>query len=189
MKSLNTVIKYQDVESKVIELRGQMVLIDRDVAELYGVKTKEVNQAIKNNQHKFPYGYLFEIDKYEKTELVKNFDRFNILKHSNVNPTAFTERGLYMLATILKSPLAAEVTIAIIETFTSIREMTRKMEELQVAETQTEQKTLLKQSGELMADIIGRNLNTTSTETEIELNLALVKIKHKVIKEKEKPQK
>ena len=67
--------------------------------------------------------------------------------------------------------------------------MTRKMEELQVAETQTEQKTLLKQSGELMADIIGRNLNTTSTETEIELNLALVKIKHKVIKEKEKPQK
>ena len=112
MKSLNTVIKYQDVESKVIELRGQKVLIDRDVAELYGVKTKEVNQAIKNNQHKFPYGYLFEIDKYEKTELVKNFDRFNILKHSNVNPTAFTERGLYMLATILKSPLAAEVNAA-----------------------------------------------------------------------------
>ena len=181
MKSLNTVIKYQDVESKVIELRGQKVLIDRDVADLYGV-----NQAIKNNPHKFPYGYLFEIDKYEKVELVKNFDRFNSLKHSSINPTAFTERGLYMLATILKSPLAAEVTIAIIDTFTSIREMTRKMEELQVAETPTEQKTLLKQSGRLMADIIGHNLNTTSTETEIELNLALVKIKHKVTKGKQK---
>ena len=185
MKSLPTVIKYQDVESKVIELRGQKVLIDRDVADLYGVKTKEVNQAIKNNPHKFPYGYLFEIDKYEKVELVKNFDRFNSLKHSSINPTAFTERGLYMLATILKSPLAAEVTIAIIDTFTSIREMTRKMEELQVAETPTEQKTLLKQSGRLMADIIGHNLNTTSTETEIELNLALVKIKHKVTKGKQ----
>ena len=186
---MDEIIKTDDVQNLVVKLRGQDVLLDRDVATLYGVKTKEVNQAVRNNPNKFPFGYIFEVDRFEREELVKNFDRFNILKHSNVNPTAFTERGLYMLATILKSPLAAEVTIAIIETFTSIREMTRKMEELQVAETQTEQKTLLKQSGELMADIIGRNLNTTSTETEIELNLALVKIKHKVIKEKEKPQK
>ena len=186
---MDEIIKTDDVQNLVVKLRGQDVLLDRDVATLYGVKTKEVNQAVRNNPNKFPFGYIFEVDRFEREELVKNFDRFNILKHSNVNPTAFTERGLYMLATILKSPLAAEVTIAIIETFTSIREMTRKMEELQVAETQTEQKTLLKQSGELMADIIGRNLNTTSTETEIKLNLALVKIKHKVIKEKEKPQK
>ena len=102
------------VEERIITLRGQKVLLDRDVAELYGVKTKEVNQAIRNNPDKFPYGYLFELDKYEKNELVKNFDRFNSLKHSTVSPTAFTERGLYMLATILKSPIAVKVTIAIV---------------------------------------------------------------------------
>lgn len=89
------IIQYEDVERRIIQLRGQKVLLDRDVAELYGVQTKVINQAVRNNPDKFPYGYLFELDKYEKNELVKNFDRFNSLKHSTVSPTAFTERGLY----------------------------------------------------------------------------------------------
>ena len=83
----------QDVESRMIMLRKQPVLIDRDVAELYGVQTKEINQAVKNNPRKFPYGYLFELDKYEKEEVVKNFDRLNTLKFSTVSPTAFTEQN------------------------------------------------------------------------------------------------
>ncbi len=86
----------QDVESRMIMLRKQPVLIDRDVAELYGVQTKEINQAVKNNPRKFPYGYLFELDKYEKEEVVKNFDRLNTLKFSTVSPTAhrrLTGRG------------------------------------------------------------------------------------------------
>lgn len=174
------IIKYEDVERRIIELRGQKVLLDRDVAELYGVQTKVINQAVRNNPDKFPYGYIFELDKYEKNELVKNFDRFKSLKHSTVSPTAFTERGLYMLATILKSPIAVKVTIAIIDTFTQVREMVRKMEALQTTSDPEEQKVLLGQSGEMMADVIGNNLNTTSTETEIELNFAVVKIKHKV---------
>ena len=62
-------------------------------------KTKEINQAVKNNPDKFPAGYLIECNKVEKAELVKNFDRFNPLKHSTALPTAFTEKGLYMLAT------------------------------------------------------------------------------------------
>lgn len=81
------IIKYEDVERRIIELRGQKVLLDRDVAELYGVQTKVINQAVRNNPDKFPYGYIFELDKYEKNELVKNFDRFKSLKHS-------TDRGL-----------------------------------------------------------------------------------------------
>ena len=64
----------KDVEERMIVLRGQLVLIDADVAELYGVETKEVNQAVRNNPKKFPLGYLFELDKYEKEEVVKNFD-------------------------------------------------------------------------------------------------------------------
>jgi len=73
-----------DVDSKIIEIRGTKVLLDSDVASLYGVQTKEVNQAVKNNQDKFPDGYIITVNKNEKCELVKNFDQFNSLKHSYV---------------------------------------------------------------------------------------------------------
>jgi hypothetical protein len=81
---------------------------------LNGIETKQVNQAVKNNPEKFPEGYLFELDTNEKNKLVKNFDRFKKLKHSSVPLKGFTEKGLYMLATILKSPKAVETTLAII---------------------------------------------------------------------------
>ena len=182
---MEEIIKIDDVQNLVIKLRGQDVLLDRDVATLYGVKTKEVNQAVRNNPNKFPFGYIFEVDKYEREELVKNFDRFKVLKHSTVAPTAFTERGLYMLATILKSEAAVKATIAIIDTFTQVREMVRKMEELQKTENPDEQKTLLKESGELISDVIGNNLSTTESETQVELNFAVVKIKHTVKRSKQ----
>ena len=94
------------VEEKIITLRNQQVILDCDVAELYGVETKEINQAVKNNPRKFPEGYIWVVDEHEKCELVKNFDRFEKQKHSSVLPRAFTERGLYMLATILKGERA-----------------------------------------------------------------------------------
>ena len=90
----------EDVEERVLVLRNQRVLIDSDVAELYGIETKRVNEAVRNNPEKFPYGYIFVLDKYEKQEVVENFGHLNKLKFSKVQPTAFTERGLYMLATI-----------------------------------------------------------------------------------------
>lgn len=175
----------KDVEARMLTLRGQYVLLDRDVATLYGVQTKEVNQAVRNNPKKFPARYLMEVDKYEKQELVKNFDRFAPLKHSTVPPTAFTEQGLYMLATILKSDQAIGTAIAIIDTFTMVRQLSRTMEALQdVADGGPQQQTLLKKTGRILSDMVGRNLSTTSTETEIELNFAVVKIKHKVISKK-----
>lgn len=118
------------VESRIITLRGQQVIIDRDVAELYGVGTKEINQALKNNPEKFPEGYVILLEKSEKNELVKTFDRFNPLKHSTVAPHAFTEQGLYMLATILKSPTATQATIAIIDTFTKLRVLARGLQHI-----------------------------------------------------------
>ncbi len=176
----------QDVESRMIMLRKQPVLIDRDVAELYGVQTKEINQAVKNNPRKFPYGYLFELDKYEKEEVVKNFDRLNTLKFSTVSPTAFTERGLYMLATILKGERAEKTTLAIVDTFVQVRELARTMEALQgVEDGGAQQRTLLQRTGDLLAEVVGHNLSTRTTETEIELNFAVVKIKHKIIRKDE----
>ena len=176
----------EDVEERVLVLRNQRVLIDSDVAELYGIETKRVNEAVRNNPEKFPYGYIFVLDKYEKQEVVENFDHLNKLKFSKVQPTAFTERGLYMLATILKSERAISTTLAIVDTFVQVREMARTMEALQtVDDGGLQQKGLLQRTGDLLAGVIGQNLSTRTTETEIELTFAVVKIKHKIIRRDE----
>lgn len=179
----NEIINTDDVQGRVIVVRGQQVLLDRDVAILYGVDTRSINQAVKNNPEKFPDGYLILLNDSEKDELIKNFDRFESMKHSPNPPTAFTERGLYMLATILKSKKAVKTSIAIINTFTQVREMARTMEHLQSApDGEDLQKDLLRKSGEIMGEIIGQNLSTHAVETEIELNFAVVKIRHKIIR-------
>ena len=111
------IIKFEELENKLIKYNEEFVLVDRDVAQLYGVETREINQAVLNNLDKFPQGYIVELKDEEKIELIKKFDRFNKLKHSTVNPKVFTEKGLYMLATIIKSKVATQTTIKIIETF------------------------------------------------------------------------
>lgn len=106
------------------------MILDADVAELYGVETKEVNQAVRNNPDKFPTGYVFELDKEEVAYLRSKFLTTNISLMSRVLPKAFTEKGLYMLATILKSRQATQATIAIIETFASVRQLKRELRAL-----------------------------------------------------------
>ena len=95
-----------------------------------GVETREINQALRNNPKKFLPGYVIELNNNEKEELIKNFDRFKKLKHSTVAPHAFTEQGLYMLATILKGDLAISTTIAIIDTFTKLRKLARTIDKV-----------------------------------------------------------
>lgn len=102
------------------------------------------------------------------------------MKHSSVTPTAFTERGLYMMATILKSKQAVLTTLAIIDTFASVKEFARTIRELNGAANKEEQKGLLKRSGELIGDIIGNDMATSETETELELNFAVLKVKHTI---------
>ena len=180
------IINTRDVKDKVIVLRGQNVLLDRDVALLYGVETRVIKQAVKNNPEKFPNGYLIQLTDSEKEEVIKIFDNPDCIRFSPVNPTAFTERGLYMLATILKSKRAVQTTIAIIDTFAMVRKMASTMEALQTAaDGEEKQKKLLQKSGEILGEIIGQNLSTHAVETEIELNFAVIKIKHKIIRNQE----
>lgn len=177
-----------DVENRMIEVRGQYVLLDRDVAELYGVETKHINQAVKNNPDKFPEGYLLELNNQESTVLRSKFLTLEQGKgrYSKFNFKAFTEKGLYMLATVLHSKQATATTIAIIETFTRVRHLARTMERVShVDDGGEQQQTLLQRTGEILADVVGKNLSTTSCETEIELNFALVKIKHKFTRKEE----
>ena len=96
------------VRDRVLSMRGLQVIIDRDVADIYGITTRDVNKAVKNNPNKFPDGYIISLSKDEKRQLVENFHRFEPLKHSTVLPHAFTEKGLYMLATIVKGEVATE---------------------------------------------------------------------------------
>lgn len=91
------------------------------MATLYGVETREINQAVKNNPDKFPEGYIFQLSKEERNEVIKNFDNLKKLRYNPIQPYAFTERGLYMLATILKGERAVQTTLLIIETFVKIR--------------------------------------------------------------------
>lgn len=182
---MSDMMKFDNLQERIIEIKDQKVLLDADVAEIYGVETRDINKAVTNNPDKFPEGYVVELSKSEKRELVENFHRFNKLKHSTVNPKAFPEKGLYMLATILKSQQAVRATLAIIETFSKIRELSRNIKTLSNVKDKREQQNLMQKSGEIIAEILEDDLQTTDTETSIELNFAVLKFKH-VIKRKNK---
>ena len=175
------------VEDKIIEIRQQQVIIDSDVAELYGVETKRINEAVKNNPDKFPKDYLLELTQEEWGGLKSKFSTSS--KGGKVKlPTAFTERGLYMLATILKSPKATETTLAIIDTFAKVREISRTIKTLpQTPQNTPKYQELMQKTGDLISElVVPDELDTAETEASIEVNLALVKFKYTVKKKNKK---
>ena len=187
------VITAERVRSLLVAIRGQMVLLDRDVAALYEVQTKEVNQAVRNNPDKFPAGFVFQLNSLELenwkskilTSTLSEEELLSVKMGMRKLPYAFTERGLYMLATILKGRAATRATLAIVDTYARVREMSQTMEALQrVQDGGEEQRSLLQKTGELLADIVGKNLATKSCETEIEFNFALVKIRRRYVSTK-----
>jgi len=181
---MSEIVKFENLQDRIIEIGDQKVLLDVDVAEIYGVETKRINEAVKNNPDKFPSGYIIELDKTEWDGLKSKFS--TSIKGGKVKlPTAFPEKGLYMLATILKSTKAVQATLAIIETFSKIRELSRNIKTLAEVTDKKEQKDLMQKSGEIIAEILEDDLQTTDTETTIELNFAVLKFKH-VIKRKNK---
>ena len=177
------------VKSRMLQVRGQQVLLDRDVAALYGVETRVVNQAVKNNLEKFPAGYVAELTAQEievlRSKILTLEAKSGRGRHSKHGYKVFTEKGLYMLATVLKGERAVRATLAIIETYAQVRGMVRDMEALQsLKDGSVEQTSKLTQAGHKLASLIGDNLSTDSTKTTIELNLAVLKITHEVARSK-----
>ncbi|MFA5103595.1 MAG: ORF6N domain-containing protein [Candidatus Margulisiibacteriota bacterium] len=111
------------LDSMIFSLRGQRVMIDFDLAKLYGVSTKRINEQLKRNKRRFPDDFVFCLSYNEKQELVANCDRFRTLKHSSTLPYAFTEQGVAMLSTVLNSEHAILVNIAIMRAFVRIRQL------------------------------------------------------------------
>lgn len=172
-----------EVEKKIITIRNQQVILDSDVADLYGVETKEINQAVRNNPEKFPKGYIFQLEDQEFRILRSKILTAKFSKTRQL-PKAFTEKGLYMLATILKSDKAVETTIAIVEAYAKLKELSRVIVEVpQHEDKSTEQQVLLHRGGQLVEEIMSDILPKQSSETSFELNLAMFKFKHSVKRE------
>ncbi len=118
---MNRLVKTENIENNIFTIRGKQVMIDRDLAQLYQVPTKRLNEQVKRNIKRFPESFRFQLTNAEKDELVANCDRFKTLKHSSVNPYAFTEQGVAMLSAVLHSDIAVEVSIKIMEAFARMR--------------------------------------------------------------------
>ena len=117
----NNIIPIENIKDKIFTIRGQQIVIDSDLAKMYQVDTKVLNQAVKRNIKRFTDEFRFQLSDDEKNELVTNCDRLNKLKHSSSNPYAFTEYGVAMLAGILKSDIAILLSKQIIKAFVEMR--------------------------------------------------------------------
>lgn len=178
-------IPFKEVEDKIVIVRGQEVLLDRDVATLYGLETKRINEAVRNNPSKFcRVDYMFELTD-EETSVLRS--KISTLEnkggkghHSKYNFKAFTEKGLYMLATVLKSAKAEEATFAIIETFTKVRKLKRELIELHKEKDKNKQASKMQHFGEVLTDIVMPDMQTQETESSLEINFIIGKIKHTV---------
>ncbi len=121
MRSQKTdLVKIPDevILNKIIVLRDKKVMIDRDLAELYGVTTKRLNEQVKRNSKRFPEDFMFKITEPEKEHIIQKFEHLNVLKHSSSLPNVFTEHGAVMLASVLNSEKAIDVNIQIVRVFT-----------------------------------------------------------------------
>lgn len=116
-------LKAHPLEEIILTIRGQKVIIDRDLAQLYGVPTKQLNRQVLRNLDRFPVEFMFRLSKKEKDELAPNWHRFDSLKHSTTPPYAFTEHGVAMVANVLRSKKASRISIYIIKTFIRLRTM------------------------------------------------------------------
>lgn len=176
-------VAYSDVQRMIVIVRNQQVIIDADVAKLYGVETKRINEAVRNNPDKFPADYMFALTADESAILRSKFSSLEHGgkgRHSKYNYKAFTEKGLYMLATVLKSRRATEATFAIIETFAKVRCLKRELVELHTETDKQKRMEKMRHFGETLTDIVMPDLDTVETESSLELNFFIGKLKHSV---------
>ncbi len=120
----------ENIENLILNIRGKQVMLDRDLARLYGVETKALNQAVKRNLERFPERFMFKLNDNERIEVVTNCDHLNELRFSYQNPYAFTEQGVSMLSAVLKSNIAINTSIMIMDAFVAMRHSLNKNHQL-----------------------------------------------------------
>ena len=120
---MSNIIPVEIITEKIFEIRNQKVMIDADLAKLYGVPTKRLNEAVKRNSQRFPDDLMFKLSTEERNELVANCDRFTKMKHSTALPHAFTEAGVAMLSSVLNSETAIQINLQIVRAFIRLRRM------------------------------------------------------------------
>lgn len=130
MPNIQAMVPVERIESRILLLRGQKVMLDSDLADLYGVSTKRLNEQVKRNQGRFPADFMFKLTTKEKAEVVANCDHLQTLKFSPGLPHAFTEHGAIMVASVLNTPRAIEVSVFVVRAFVKLREMLGAHKEL-----------------------------------------------------------
>ena len=140
MTDKKSMIPVERIENSILLIRAHKVMLDADLAELYGVPTKALNQAVKRNKDRFPQDFMFQLTKAEKEEVVTNCDHLKRLKFSSNLPYAFTEHGTIMLATILNSSVAVQTSIQSVKAFVRLRQMLASNAELMKKMTELEKK-------------------------------------------------
>ena len=185
---MKELIKLSDVNDKIICIRNENVILDYVVAELYGVQTMRINEAVKNNPDKFPEGYIIQMEKEEWSNLISKIS-ISSWGGTRKLPKAFTEKGLYMLATILKSPQATQTTIAIVEAFAKLKQLANNIAILNSVDVETIEPEVIektvKSTGGLLNDLFFSG-SPTSAETSFEFNLGVMKGK-RIVKSEANP--
>ena len=183
------IIKFNTFENKLIKLNGNLVLIDKEVAKLYGIEPKKLRQQLKRNIEKFPKDYAYQLSDEEVELLVSQNVTPSKSAFGGSNPWIFTEKGLYMVATILKSKNALNATFIIIETFAKIKELSRNINDIMKTEDEAIQKELAQKSNKILEEIIeiepevleddedGEIIETT---TKFEFNLGFAKVSQSI---------
>ncbi len=187
---MSDLLIYTDLSGKIIPFRGEAVMVDADVAVLYGVQTREITQAVKNNPDKFPEGYVLTPDNQELANLRSKILTSSCSKANHggtrYTPKLFTEKGLYMLATILKGKRAVQATISIVETYAKVRTLRQNLLQLHDEKDPAKQKSMMGKFGEILSDVVMPDLRTDETESSLELNFIIGKIKHTVTRKRVK---
>ena len=139
MKKRSCLISHERVFRTILFLRGQKVRLDADLAELYGVSAKRLNEQVRRNTDRFPADFMFRLTSEEKKEVVSNCDHLKLLKFSSTLPNAFTEYGAIMLATVLNTRLAVRMSLQVVRAFVRLQEilathkdLARKIEEMEM---------------------------------------------------------
>ncbi len=183
------VTKFETLENKLIRLNDKLVLIDKDVAQLYGIEPKKLRQQLKRNMDKFPKDYAYQASDEELEIMESQNVTPSRQQLGGTNPWVFTEKGLYMVATILKSKNAIQATFTIIETFAKIKELSRNINGIMKTTDEERQKELAQKSNEILEEIIDiepdvleddEDGEVIETTTKFEFNLGFAKVSRSV---------